>query len=152
MDGIFLKIVNMSIAASWLILAILALHLLLKHAPTWLHVMLWGIAAIRLICPFTLESSLSLIPSRETIPINIGMNPTPAIHSGISALNEAVNPIISQSGTPLPGASANPLQIWIGVGSYVWLFGMAALLLYAAVSLYMLRRKVKVSIYLQDRI
>lgn len=152
MNELFLKIVNMSITASWLILAVILLRVLLKNAPRWIYVILWGIVAVRLICPFTLESALSLIPSRETIPLNIGMEPVPAIHSGIPTLNEAVNPIISQSSLPVPETSANPLQIWINVFSYVWIFGLVAMILYAAVSFVRLHRRVGASLHLKDRI
>ena len=92
MNELFLKIINMSISASWLVLAVLILRFVLKKAPKWINVLLWGIVAIRLICPFSFESTLSLIPSAETIPLNIGMDSTPTINSGISAINNAVNP------------------------------------------------------------
>ena len=152
MDTLFLKIVNMSIAASWLILAVILVRVLLKRAPKWIHVLAWGIVAVRLICPLTLESALSLIPSSETIPLGIGMDPAPAIQSGIPALNEAINPIISQSSMPVPAASANPLQILIGIGGYIWIFGMIGMLLYGAGSFVFLRLKVRASFYLEDRI
>ena len=67
MSEAFLKLVNMSISASWLVLAVLALRLILKKAPKWVHVLLWGIVALRLICPFTIESALSLIPSNSVL-------------------------------------------------------------------------------------
>ena len=107
----FLKLTNTSISASWLILAVLVLRFALKKAPKWVNVVLWGIVAVRLICPFSIESALSLIPSTETIPMNIEMAARPAIDSGIDMVNSALNPIISASFTPNPGASANPLQI-----------------------------------------
>ena len=67
MSEIFLKIVNMSISAGWIVGAVLMLRLLLKKAPKWTAGLLWGIVALRLICPFSLESVMSLIPSAETI-------------------------------------------------------------------------------------
>ena len=70
MNELFLKIINMSISASWLVLAVLILRFVLKKAPKWINVLLWGIVAIRLICPFSFESTLSLIPSAETIPVS----------------------------------------------------------------------------------
>lgn len=56
MNEFFLKIINMSISASWLIFAVLILRLVLKKAPKWVNVLLWGIVAIRLICPFSLRA------------------------------------------------------------------------------------------------
>ena len=73
MNELFLKIINMSISASWLVLAVLILRFVLKKAPKWINVLLWGIVAIRLICPFSFESPLSLIPSAETIPLNLSL-------------------------------------------------------------------------------
>ena len=152
MNELFLKIINMSISASWLVLAVLILRFVLKKAPKWINVLLWGIVAIRLICPFSFESPLSLIPSAETIPLNIGMDSTPTINSGISAINNAVNPIISQFNTPMAGASINPLQITIGIYEYIWIFGMIALALYTAISYWRLRRKVDTAVRYKDNI
>ena len=152
MNELFLKIINMSISASWLVLAVLILRFVLKKAPKWINVLLWGIVAIRLICPFSFESPLSLIPSAETIPLNIGMDSTPTINSGISAINNAVNPIISQSNTPMAGASVNLLQITIGIYEYIWIFGMIALALYTAISYWRLRRKVDTAVRYKDNI
>ena len=152
MNELFLKIINMSISASWLVLAVLILRFVLKKAPKWINVLLWGIVAIRLICPFSFESTLSLIPSAETIPLNIGMDTTSTINSGISAINNAVNPIISQSNTPMAGASVNLLQITIGIYEYIWIFGMIALALYTAISYWRLRRKVDTAVRYKDNI
>ena len=152
MNELFLKIINMSISASWLVLAVLILRFVLKKAPKWINVLLWGIVAIRLIFPFSFESTLSLIPSAETIPLNIGMDTTPTINSGISAINNAVNPIISQSNTPMAGSSVNLLQITIGIYEYIWIFGMIALALYTAISYWRLRRKVDTAVRYKDNI
>ena len=80
MVDVFLKIVNMSISASWLVLAVLVFRLVFKKAPKWIHVLLWGIVAVRLLCPFSIESALSLIPSAETISPEIMMSREPTIH------------------------------------------------------------------------
>lgn len=152
MNELFLKIVNMSISASWLVLAVLLLRLVLKKAPKWINVLFWGIVAVRLICPFSFESALSLIPSAETIPLNIGMDTTPAINSGINAINNVVNPVISQSYTPMAGASVNPLQITISICEYIWIIGMIVLALYTAISYWCLHRKVDTAVFYKDNI
>ena len=152
MTTLFLKIINMSISASWLVLAVLPLRLVLKKAPKWLNVLLWGIVAVRLLCPFSFESALSLIPSAETIPMNIEMVATPAIDSGISAINSVINPVISASFTPNPAASANPLQIWIPLASVLWAAGIAVMLLYTAISYWHLHRKVDTAVRCKDNI
>ena len=152
MSELFLKIINMSISASWLVLVVLAFRFLFRKAPKWVNVLLWGIVAVRLICPFSIESALSLIPSAETIPLDIGMDTTPAINSGISAVNSVVNPIISQSNTPMDGASINPLQITIGIYESIWIFGVTALLVYTLISYWRLQRKVSEAVILRENI
>ena len=148
----FLKLMNMSISASWLVLAVLILRFALKKAPKWVNVILWGIVAVRLICPSSIESALSLIPSTETIPMNIEMAARPAIDSGIDVVNSAVNPIISASFTPNPGASANPLQIWIPVASVIWLLGMVGMALYTAISYLRLYRLLNTAVRYEKNI
>ena len=152
MSELFLKNINMSISASWLVLVVLAFRFLFRKAPKWVNVLLWGIVAVRLICPFSIESALSLIPSAETIPLDIGMDTTPAINSGISAVNSVVNPIISQSNTPMDGASINPLQITIGIYESIWIFGVTALLVYTLISYWRLQRKVSEAVILRENI
>ena len=152
MSEAFLKIVNMSISAGWLVLAVLALRLILKKAPKWVNVLLWGIVAIRLICPFSIESALSLIPSRETISPEIMMDWTPEISTGIAPLDRVVNPVISNSFAPQGMASANPLQILIPVAANLWLLGVIILLAYTAISYLSLRRKLRTAVILRDNI
>ena len=125
METVFLKLLNMSIAASWLVLAVIVLRWLLKRAPKSVRCILWGLVALRLICPFTLESAFSLIPSAETISPDIFYAQTPTINSGIPAINQVLNPIISSSLAPTPFASANPIQIWLYLAAYVWVIGNA---------------------------
>ena len=134
MGEFFLTIVNMSISASWIVLAILLLRVLLKRAPKWMMVLLWGIVGIRLICPFSIESVMSLIPSADTISPEIMLDRTPQINTGFPAFNNVVNPVISGSFAPDPVASANPLQIWIPLLSVVWIIGMILLLVYTVIS------------------
>lgn len=146
MAELFLEIVNMSIAASWLVLAVLVLRLGMKKAPKWIAVLLWGIVAVRLLLPFSIESALSLIPSAETVSPEIMTDWTPQIQSGVPVINDALNPMIEDVFAPNPTASANPLQILIPVVSVVWLIGVAIMLGYAAVSYWKLHSKMATAI------
>lgn len=148
----FLKLANMSISASWLVLAILVLRLVLKKAPKWVNVLHWGIVAVRLVFPFTIESALSLIPSTQTIPMNIEMAAKPAIDSGVEVVNSMVNPMIAASFTPYPGASANPLQIWIPLAAVIWFLGMVLMMSYTVISYWNLRRKVDTAVIYKNNI
>ena len=89
MSTVFIKLLNMSITASWMILAVILARLLLKKAPKWITCLLWGLVAVRLICPFSFESIFSLIPSSQTIPSNIALQQEPAINSGITIVLES---------------------------------------------------------------
>ena len=71
MEAVFLKLVNLSISAGWLVLAILVLRLAFRKAPRWIFCLLWALVALRLVCPFSLESALSLLPSAQTVPPEI---------------------------------------------------------------------------------
>lgn len=152
MSELFLQILNMSISASWLALVVLAARLLLKKAPKWVNVLLWGIVAVRLACPFTMESILSLIPSGETIPPDILLDPTPTIQSGIPVINEAVNPIITETFRPVGLSSVNPLQVFTAVAAQVWLLGMMGMALHAVVSYLKLWIRVDTAVKLRTNI
>ena len=153
MSGIFLKLLNLSISASWLVLVVLALRLVLKRAPKWVNVLLWGMVALRLMLPFSIESALSLIPSAETVsPEVVQFDPAPTITSGVEIIDNAVNPSLSESFAAAPGASVNPLYVWTEIAAVVWLIGLAAMLLYALVSYLRLRRRVRASIRLWENV
>ena len=62
MTGIFIKILNMSISAGWIVLAAVAFRLIFKKAPKWSRCIVWSLAAVRLLCPVSLKSILITIP------------------------------------------------------------------------------------------
>lgn len=153
MAAVFLKLLNLSISASWLVLAVLVLRLISKRSPKWMNVLLWGIVALRLVLPFSIESALSLIPSAETVsPAAVQFAPAPTITSGVSIIDNAVNPSLSEHFAAVPTASVNPLYVWTEIAGWVWLIGLGAMLLYALVSYLRLRRRVSVSLPIQDHI
>ena len=153
MAAVFLKLLNLSISASWLVLAVLVLRLVSKRSPKWMNVLLWGMVALRLMLPFSIESALSLIPSAETLsPEVVRFDPAPTITSGVEFIDNAVNPSLSESFAAAPLASVNPLYVWTYLAGWVWLIGLGVMLLYALVSYLRLRRRVSVSLPIRDRI
>lgn len=153
MAAVFLKLLNLSISASWLVLAVLVLRLISKRSPKWVNVLLWGIVALRLVLPFSIESALSLIPSAETVsPAVVQFDPAPTITSGVSVIDNAVNPALSEHFAAAPTASVNPLYVWTEIAGWVWLIGLGAMLLYALVSYLRLRRRVSVSLCVRENI
>lgn len=154
METIILKLFNMSINAGWLILAILILRLLLRKArtPAWISCMLWAMVGVRLVCPFSLESIFSLLPSKEVIPREIALSPAPSVTSGVGFVDNMVNPVLRRSFTPTPAASANPLQIWLFLAGVLWAAGAGILLLYAAFSAFRLYLKLRTALRLEGHV
>ena len=153
MAAVFLKLLNLSISASWLVLAVLVLRLVSKRSPKWMNVLLWGIVALRLMLPFSIESALSLIPSAETVsPVVVQFDPAPTITSGVNIIDNAVNPSLSEHFAAAPTMSVNPLYVWTYLAGWVWLIGLGAMLLYALVSYLRLRRRVSVSLCVRENI
>ena len=152
MDDVFLKLVNLSISASWLILAVLVLRVVLKKAPKWVMPLLWGVVALRLVCLFSIESALSLIPSAETIPSEIVTETREPVLYEQATLDIVTNPTLP-SATEVPvGVSRQQAQVDFNIYSVLWLAGMAALLVHALVSAGKLKRKLATAILLRDNI
>ena len=152
MSNVFLKCFNLSITAGWLILAVILVRLLLKKAPKRIVCLLWALVAVRLICPFSIESALSLVPSAETVDTT-HYAARPYIRSGVDIIDDAANDYLGDryfEGVTVPTAEspANPINIL----SVVWLVGIAALLLYALISYLRLRKSVAASIPVRDGI
>lgn len=150
MEDIFLGFVNRSITAGWLILAVMALRLLLKRAPKWMSCLMWTLVAFRLVCPLSLESVFSLIPSRETVQHDMAAASEPVIDSGVRFVDNAVNQVIRKSAPPRPEVSANPLQIWLFAASVIWIAGVAAMLLYALAAYIRLWLKIRTAVRLEE--
>ena len=152
MEIMFIKLLNMSITASWLVLAVVVLRLLLKKAPRAFVVVLWSFVGIRLVCPFSFDSVFSLIPSVETIPQDIFYSASPEIQSGVPVLNSVVNPVIMGLFSPEPMTSVNPVQILAFVVSIIWIAGMAAMVLYTIISYFSIYRKVREAVPFRNNI
>ena len=149
MADVFIKTLNMGIAASWLILAVVVLRILLKRAPKRFRLLLWAAVGLRLVLPVSIESALSLVPSAQTLPEGVMYAAAPELNTGIAALNDAINPAFTAAFAPEPSASANPLQVLLPRASVIWLAGAAVMLLWALVSWLRLRRRVAEAVRLE---
>ncbi len=152
MENILITLLNLSITASYVIIAVILLRYVLFKAPKWISCLLWAVVGIRLAFPFSIESMLSLIPSAKPIPEDIAMSREPQIDTGLDFVNSAVNPVISGSFTPDPVQSANPLQIWLPIASIIWIAGLCAILLWGMISYILVRRKTIPYINIRDNI
>ena len=150
MSQLFLTVLNMSLTASYVILAVILIRLLLKKAPKVISYGLWAIVAFRLICPFSFESIFSLLPQNTApIPHNIIYEQIPEINSGISNVDQFINKRLPAAS---PVASVNPIQIYIGIGAAIWMIGMLGMLLYSFISIIVLNKKIKEAKYLEGDI
>lgn len=152
MADVFIKTLNMGIAAGWLIVAVVVLRVLVKRAPKRFRLLLWAVVGLRLVLPVSIESALSLVPSAQTLPEGVMYAAAPELNTGIAALNDAINPALTAAFAPEPAASANPLQVLLPVASVIWLAGAAAMLLWALVSWLRLRRRVAEAVLLEGNV
>ena len=152
MEALFLKLVNMSLTASCMVLVVLLLRLVFKRAPKWIFCLMWAMVAIRLICPFSIESDFSLMPSGQPLPPDIIYSSQPQIDSGVNIIDRVVNPVLSATMSADESYSINPSQIWAFALSRVWILGVCAMLLYAAGSYIMLKRRLATATVLRDNI
>ncbi len=152
MNELFLKIINMSISASWLVVAVLILRLVLKKAPKWVNVLLWGIVAVRLICPFSFESALSLIPSAETFPEKIISGPSFDVQTGITPIDNRINDYLGDryfEGVTVPTNNGNNVMTILTI---VWIIGILLLATYTIISYQRLNQKVDTAVHYKDNI
>ncbi len=150
METVFLRIFNMSITAGWTAIAVIILKLLLFKAPKRIHAALWGLVALRLMLPFSSQSIFSIIPSADTLPGNIMLSKAPAINSGISFIDNAINNAVLSPLYPSEAASVNPMQIVMALASVIWLIGAAAMLIYTAASYIKTRHTVREFLTVED--
>lgn len=152
MENVFLQILNNAITVSILILVIMLVRVLCRKMPKWITCLLWILVAAKLMMPFSVESIFSLVPTSEPIPAGIVMESNPHISSGIENVDNLINLALQQHFTPDKAASANPLQVWMYVGTVVWLAGTAALLLYALAAYVTVKWKVRASVRVEKNI
>ena len=152
MNVLFLKIINMSISASWLVMAVLILRLVLKKAPKWVNVLLWGIVAVRLICPFSFESALSLIPSAETFPEKAISGPSFDVQTGITPVDNRINDYLGDryfEGVTVPANNGNHMM---NILSIVWTIGILLLIAYTVISYWRLHREIDTAVRYKDNL
>jgi len=160
MTEIFLYIVNMSITATILAVVVLFLRLLLKKAPKWISVLLWGLVALRLICPFAVESPFSLIPKTDWVvqePLteeNFFLDSVPDTIPAFDSSSFGSDVTVQYSYYPLENSN---IEIHRGISisfilSCIWAAGMAALLLHTGISTIRLRKSIGAAIRIQDNV
>ena len=148
-ETFFMELLNMALLATWIMLAVILFRAILKKwLPRRVVILGWLLVVFRLVCPFTIESVVSLIPSGKPIPMDIPYSQTPAIHVGVPIIDNPVNTLLSEHMAPTPEVSVNPLQIAFTVAFVIWLVGVAALLIYTILSYILLHRRVRLAVKL----
>lgn len=145
-SAIFLTLLNMSISASYVILAVVVARLILRKAPKRIRCFLWLLVAIRLICPVTIESLFSLVPKQDVIEAEIVYEQTPQIHTGITVVDSSVNQYMQNHLAPKVVTSINPLQIVAMLGALIWFCGMVVMLGFLIYSWAQLKKQVKTAV------
>ena len=152
MADLFLKMFNMSVSAMWIVFAIILLRVFLKKSPKWVNAALWGLVGLRLILPVSFKSILSLIPSINTIPTEIVDTSTPYIESGFTAINQAVNPIISKFLAPDMMELISPIEFLLSAATLIWIIGVGLMFLYTFASYLNIYLKVREGVRDKDNI
>ena len=139
MTDLFFLLIRMNIPTSMLILVILALRLILAKAPKRWRLVLWGMAALRLMVPVSVASPLSVVPSVESLP-------SPRI-----AVTQAAVPALTEPTAALPAAASNSTQApaafsWPDAVAWVWLAGAACMIGYLLIQSLRQRRRLATAV------
>lgn len=164
MEAVFLKVINMSVTAGYVILAVLLLRLLLHRAPKKYSYLLWSVVGFRLLCPVSLTGAFSLFSlgpfdmraaqssgtaALEYVPSDLGLMAQPQISVGLPTANSLISSALPVAA---PAASVNPMQVWIAVGTGLWLLGLTVLLLNGVVSYLRLGRRLNNAVLFRGNI
>ncbi|MBF4692407.1 M56 family metallopeptidase [Fusibacter ferrireducens] len=152
MEKIFINVLNMSLSASYVILVVIGIRFLIQRLPKVYAYLLWSVVWIRLVNPFKIESIISLVRiNHQTIPEDIGYAKVPAIHSGIHLLNNSVNNALPPVPTDVL-TSVNPMQVYLSVGSKIWIWGLNLLVVYMIFTGAKTYMKLKTAVRLFDNV
>jgi len=154
MTALFITVLNMSIAASVVALAVMFARVLLRKAPKIFSYVLWSVVLFRLVIPFSIESIFSLMPtSANAIPHDIVISQNPMIQTGVQFIDIPVNATIYNVLPPVVlENSVNPIHVILEIVGYFWLVGFIALLVYATIGYVNLKRRVYFATLIRDNI
>lgn len=147
----FSKVLNASIAVSWMILAVFLFRFLLKGAPRKIHVVLWGLVGLRLLMPFSIESDFSLIPSAKTVPQEMHVMEGSPLQEP-AYFDFVANPVFPTHVTVEAGGTVDRVNSYMLLLNAIWIVGMLLLLSYTGVSYFRLKRRVREAVILRKNI
>ncbi|MCL6602152.1 MAG: M56 family metallopeptidase [Paenibacillus sp.] len=160
MTTLFTTLLNMSITASYVAFAVMAIRLVFRKAPKVFPYLLWLAVLVRLVCPLSFSSDLSLLrflaPHVQTasgfmayVPDHVGLMNNPTVDVGAGVINSIVNASLPPA---TPEASVNPMQITMELAGIIWVVGMVLLLSYSIISYLKLLHKVRTATVVQGNV
>lgn len=160
LQDLFITVLNMSITASYAAVGVIFARIALRKAPKIYSYALWAVVLFRLICPTSFTTAFSFIGlvNRDSdnsagvmayVSYDLGVGQTSMLQSGISSVDSTLNSSLPMA---TPVASANPMQIWIGVLSLIWLIGIFVLLSYSAISYLKITKRLRTATLVEDNI
>ncbi|MBQ2847196.1 MAG: hypothetical protein IJE74_02960 [Clostridia bacterium] len=152
MGNFFIDLLNISITASYIIIAVVFLRLIFRKIPKKFICLLWGIAGLRLVFPFSIESAFSLIPSTETFEPVSGNTPGLRVNSGIPVIDMPVNDYLGDRYAEGITVPANLKDTIASAAAVIWLVGVAAILFYGLISYIKVKKSVSTAVLLKDNI
>lgn len=152
MTDIFISIVNMSINAAWVIAAVIILRFFLKNVSKKYMMVLWAFVGLRLVCPFTIESMFSLLPSSEVVSNVSSETWEPVIVSGIDSVDNMINPVMQENFMTPGEYSINKIELFFSIAGCVWCVILAYILLYLVCSYLYMKKKTGTKMYYEDKI
>lgn len=151
MTELFLKVVNMSITAGILAVVVMLLRLILKQSPKWLHVLLWGLVAVGLMMPVSVESSFSLMPQTQWIEQE-SIPSADILPESIPAAVVQGEQVTVSYNTIDPSVEIQKNVSATFVLACIWLAGIAVLVLYTGFSYVQVYRRVQTAFRIKDNI
>jgi beta-lactamase regulating signal transducer with metallopeptidase domain len=144
MSALFLTVLNMSIGASFVIVAVMLARLPLRRVPKVISHALWAVVGLRLVVPLSFESVFSLMPVKsQPIPHDIAWQQVPLIDSGLAAVDNAINSTLPAT---TAAAGISPLQGLLEVCAIIWLVGMVLMVTRGVCSTVLLRRRLRTAV------
>lgn len=144
MESLFIKLINLSIYASILVAVVLLLRLVSRRSPKWVICLIWALVGIRLVVPFSIQSSFSLLPQSEPVS-------STALFKTVS-MSQAQEGIVSSGAASVTEASRSGSSSVFHILSYIWLFGVILMLLYGVISYIVLRKTLRTATLYDDGI
>lgn len=152
MSEVFIELLNLSIMAGWLVLAVMLVRVLLNKAPKYIRCILWSLVGLRLVCPVSIESIFSLLPTGKVVEPTIVYDKEPVINSGIYMIDHTANTFMAESFAPNTGDSINPLQVAVFVATSIWVLGVAVMIAYCMIGYFFIKRRVFDATKFQDNV